>query len=128
MKKSPWKRATVAATLLFTAAVATTTVAQNYKMTTPIPPGIATPDRVETSIGSLTLSDGFPTPEAIETIYDTLDRSRALQAYLLGVPIVNQIGMRKSLREFGPDNQTNVIWEDLVDSKTIELTANDNTV
>jgi hypothetical protein len=27
-----------------------------------------------------------------------------------------------------PVNQTDVIWENLVDSKTIELTANDNTI
>ena len=36
--------------------------------------------------------------------------------------------MRDTLRKFGPDNQTDVIWENLVDSKTVELTANDNTV
>jgi hypothetical protein len=99
-----------------------------YKMTTPIPPGIATPNKVETSIGTLSLSDGYPAPETIEKIYDNLDRSRALQAYLLGIPIVNQASMRASLRKFGPDNQTDVIWENLVDSKTVELTANDNTV
>jgi hypothetical protein len=97
-------------------------------MTTPIPPGIATPNKVETSIGTLNLSDGYPAPETIEKIYDNLDRSRALQAYLLGIPMVNQASMRASLREFGPDNQTDVIWENLVDSKTVELTANDNTV
>jgi hypothetical protein len=102
--------------------------AGQYKMTTPIAPGVATPDAVETSLGTLRLSDGFPSPDAIETIYDNLDRSRALQAYLLGIPIVNQASMRDSLREFGPVNQTDVIWEDLVDSKTVELTANDNTV
>jgi len=99
-----------------------------YKMTTPIPPGIATPNKVETSIGTLNLSDGYPAPETIEKIYDNLDRSRALQAYLLGIPMVNQASMRASLRKFGPDNQTDVIWENLVDSKTVELTANDNTV
>jgi hypothetical protein len=99
-----------------------------YKMTTPIAPGVATPDVLETSIGTLHLSDGFPKPDTVETIYDNLDRSRALQAYLLGLPIVNQASMRDSLRKFGPDNQTDVIWEDLVDSKTVELTANDNTV
>jgi hypothetical protein len=42
--------------------------------------------------------------------------------------MVNQAGMRDSIRKFGPDNQTDVIWENLVDSKTVELTANDNTV
>ena len=35
---------------------------------------------------------------------------------------------RKSIRKFGPDNQTDVIWENLVDPKTVELTANDNTI
>ena len=32
------------------------------------------------------------------------------------------------MRKFGPDNQTDVIWEDLVDPRTVELTANDNTI
>ena len=100
----------------------------HYKMTTSIAAGVATPDTLETSIGTLHLSDGFPGQDSIGTIYDNLDRSRALQAYLLALPIVNQASMRDSLRQFGPVNQTDVIWEDLVDAKTVELTANDNTV
>jgi hypothetical protein len=99
-----------------------------YKMTTPIAPGIATPDTVDTSIGTLHLSDGNPDPSTVQKIYDNLDASRALQAYLLAIPIVNQAGMRDSMRKFGPDNQTDVIWENLVDPKTVEPTANDNTV
>ena len=114
--------------LLLAMAPFTAALAQTYKMTTPIAPGVATPDTVETSIGTLKLHDGFPSPEATEKIYDNLDRSRALQAYLLGLPIVNQVAMRNALREYGPVNQTDVIWENLVDSKTVELTANDNTV
>ncbi|WP_248595484.1 DUF1254 domain-containing protein [Candidatus Accumulibacter phosphatis] len=113
---------------LLAAAFVATASASDYKMTTPIAPGVAIPDTVETSIGTLKLNDGFPTTETIEKVYDNLDRSRALQAYLLAIPIVNQAGMRDSLRKFGPDNQTDVIWENLVDPKTVELTANDNTV
>jgi hypothetical protein len=97
-------------------------------MTTPIAPGVAVPDKMETSIGTLHLSDGVPDPETTRKIYDNLDRSRALQAYLLGFPIVNQASMRATERSFGPVNQTDVIWENLVDSKTVELTANDNVV
>ena len=97
-------------------------------METPIAPGVATPDHLDTSIGALNLTDGTPTAETVDRIYDNLERSRALQAYLLGIPIVNQVGMRDSMRKFGPDNQTDVIWETLVDPKTVELTANDNTV
>jgi hypothetical protein len=99
-----------------------------YTMTTDIAPGVAIADRLDTSIGTLELRDGVPTAESIETLYDNLDRSRALQAYLLGIPIVNQASMRASLKSFGPVNQTDVIWEDLVDSKTVELTPNDNTI
>jgi len=51
-----------------------------------------------------------------------------LQAYLLAIPIVNQASMRATPKGFGPINQTDVIWEDLVDSRIVELTANDNTI
>jgi hypothetical protein len=102
--------------------------AETYKMTTPIAPGVETPDTLETSIGTLKSNNGFPTAETQEKIWDNLDRSRALQAYLLAIPIVNQAGMRDSLLKFGPVNSTDVIWENLVDPRTVELTANDNTI
>ena len=117
------------ALLLVVAAVASSAVhAQEYEMTTPIAPGVAVPDEVETSIGTLNLHYGYPDDATTQKVYDNLDASRALQAYLLAIPVVNQASMRDSLKEFGPVNQTDVIWEDLVDSKTVELTANDNTV
>jgi hypothetical protein len=102
--------------------------ARDYKMATEIAPGVATPDHLDTSIGKLELDDGYPSPETTTKIWDNLDRSRALQAYLLAIPIVNQAGMRDSLASFGPINETDVIWETLVNPKTVELTANDNTI
>jgi len=114
--------------MVLAAIAASSSYAQQYKMTTPIAPGVTVPDKIESSIGTLKLSDGYPDSETANKIYDNLDHSRALQAYLLAIPIVNQAGMRDSIRKFGPDNQTDVIWEHLVDSKTVELTANDNTV
>jgi hypothetical protein len=114
--------------IVFAGAASSAQAREKYRMTTPIAPGVATPDKLETSIGKLKLNDGFPKPDTVKKIYDNLDRSRALQAYLLAIPIVNQAGMRDSLRKFGPDNQTDVIWETLVDPKTVELTANDNTI
>jgi hypothetical protein len=109
-------------------ALASPVLAETYKMSTPVAPGVATPDTMDSSIGVLTLKDGFPTAETKEKIWDNLDRSRALQAYLLAIPIVNQAGMRDTLMKFGPVNSTNVIWENLVDPRTVELTANDNTI
>ena len=95
---------------------------------TPIAPGVAVPDKIESSIGTLNLSYGYPSADTVEKIYDNLDRSRALQAYLMAIPIVNQAGMRDSLVQFGPVNQTDVLWEGLVDPRSVELTANDNTI
>ncbi|MCX5520781.1 DUF1254 domain-containing protein [Kaistia defluvii] len=127
--KTPAQFTTAVATaLLLAGTIVATASAETYKMTTPMAEGVATPDKVDTSIGTLHLRDGYPMPDTVKTVYDNLDRSRALQAYLLGLPIVNQIGMRNSMRKFGPDNYTDTIWESLVDSKTVELTANDNTV
>ena len=99
-----------------------------YKYSTPIAPGVAVPDKIESSLGTLDLHYGYPSAKTVEKIYDNLDRSRALQAYLMAIPIVNQAGMRDSIRKNGPDNQTDVIWENLVDARTVELTANDNTI
>lgn len=46
---------------------------QEYKMTTPIAPGVATPDKVDTSIGTLHLFDGNPDDATAQKIYDNLD-------------------------------------------------------
>ena len=69
--------------------------AQTYKMTTPFSSGVAVPDKIDSSIGTLNLNYGYPSADTVEKIYDNLDRSRALQAYLLAIPIVNQAGMRE---------------------------------
>ena len=102
--------------------------AQTYKMTTPIAPGVATPDKVDSSIGTLNLKDGYPSAETIRRS-TTTSIGRALCRPICWA---SRSSIRSAcagpLREFGPDNQTNVIWENLVDSKTVELTANDNTV
>ena len=52
----------------------------------PLAPGVAVPDTVETSIGTLHLNDGYPDDATTKLVYDNLDASRALQAYLLALP------------------------------------------
>jgi hypothetical protein len=55
-------------------------------MTTDIPPGIITPDRVETRLGTLRFFDGFPDDATVQTLYDNLDFQRAVQAHLAALP------------------------------------------
>jgi hypothetical protein len=101
--------------------------AQQYKYTTSIPPGVAAPDTLDTRFGTLHFIDGVPDQDSTAKLYDNLDFQRAVQAYLLALPVVNQVGNRDGILQIGPANTTVPIWENLVDSRTVELTANDNT-
>jgi hypothetical protein len=47
---------------------------------------ISTPDKVETSIGTLESLDGAPYPETAEKAYDYLDTMRGVDAFLKGMP------------------------------------------
>jgi hypothetical protein len=102
-------------------------LAPKMKMTTDIPPSITTPDKVETRIGTLNFFDGFPDKATVGKVYDNLDFQRGLQAYLAALPAVSIEGLRKGLTGFGPANQTVVISEQLLDSKSLFLTANTTT-
>jgi len=97
------------------------------KYSTARPPGVASPAKVEAPFGALKFFDGVPDKASTEKIYDNLDFQHAVQAYLLGLPPVNQLANRRAILQMGPANTTVPIWEDLVDSRTVELTANDNT-
>ncbi len=48
--------------------------APKVKMTTETPPGIATPDRLETRLGTLTLRDGVPDKETAQKVTKYGDR------------------------------------------------------
>ena len=98
-----------------------------YKYSTPMPPGVAISDKVETRLGTLNFFGGFPDQATTEKLYDNLDFQRAVQAYLLALPVVNQVGNRDAILQTGPANTTVPIWESMVDSRTTELTANNNT-
>ncbi len=98
------------------------------KMTTEVPPGIATPDRLETRIGTLELFDGVPTQETAQKVYDNLDLQRGVQAYLNSIQIASMYGMRKGILDFGPANTTALLFETLMDSKALWLTPNTTSV
>ena len=102
--------------------------APKMKMTTPIPPSITTPDSVETSLGTLKFFDGLPDKATVEKVYDNLDLSRGVQAFLTAIPGASMVSIRNAIRGFGPDNQTVVLFEDLMDSKSLFLTASTDSV
>jgi len=94
------------------------------KMTTDIPDGIETPNTLETHLGTLTSFDGVPDLGTTQKLYDDLDLRRATEAFLATLPVASMSAMETGLRKFGPPNTTAVLFEDLMDSKSLWLTAN----
>jgi hypothetical protein len=101
--------------------------APRMKMTTDIPKSITTPDTVQTRIGTLKFFDGFPDKATVDKVYDNLDFQRGVQAYLAALPAVSIEGARGGITGLGAANQTALIAEQLLDSRSLFLTANTTT-
>ena len=99
-----------------------------YKMTTEIPESLLMPDVVETRIGTLRFTDGFPDEATAQKVYDQMDFQRAVESMMMTMAGASLHGFRKGLREWGPDNVTACIWEKRMDSKVILLTPNTTVV
>jgi len=117
----------VAATLL-TCLAAWADAPPKMKMTTPIPEGITTPDRMETHLGVLTSFDGVPDAATTQKVYDDLDLRRATEAFLAAMPIASMAAMKNGLLTFGPPNTTALLFEELMDSRSLYLTPNTSSI
>jgi hypothetical protein len=106
--------------------MAMTTPIPKYR--TDIPPAITVPDSVETRLGTLRFTDGFPDDATVQKVYDNLDFQRGVQAFLTAMPAASLAAVRKGIRTFGPDNHTVLIFETLMDSRSLYLTPNTESV
>lgn len=96
---------------------------------TPIPASIVTPDKVETRIGTLEFFDGFPTEATAQKVFDNLDFSRGVKAFLDGVPAASLEALRIGMKDIGVTECHQVgITEKLMDSNSLFLTGNTDTV
>ena len=99
------------------------------KMTTDIPSSVTVPDKVKTSIGTLKYFDGVPTDKTVETVYDYLDRSRAVNVYLNSIPALSVNELREGQASAGcADSNQVCIFDSLMDSKSLLLTGNTSTM
>ena len=75
---------------------------KTYKMTTQIPEQVTTPDKVETSIGTLEFFDGVPIGNTTEMVYDYVDRARAVEVFINMTPAVSVYNIRKGTKRHRP--------------------------
>ncbi|MEL7450592.1 MAG: DUF1254 domain-containing protein [Pseudomonadota bacterium] len=103
--------------------------AEKFEYTTPIPEGIMTPDKVETSIGTLTFTDGVPSRDTAERAYDFMDTARAADAFLKGMPAASLAAMVLGNQGQGAvEAHQVVLFEELMDARSLFLTANTSTI
>ncbi len=89
---------------------------------------LGAPDRIETRIGTLEFKDGAPTAETAQTVYDALDFTRALNVYNNSFRGASALGFHKGFKSIGADYNDVAITSELLDSKSLFLTGNADTV
>lgn len=114
--------------IFLVAQAAAQTSAPAMKMTTEIPDAIETPPVVETRLGTLRFEDGVPTTETTQLLYDNLDFMRGVEAFLTAMPGASVEALRVGLVGEGADNNTVLVFEDLMDSKSLFLTPNTESI
>jgi hypothetical protein len=93
-----------------------------------VPAFLVTPDKVETRIGTLEYKDGAPSVATADKVRDTLDFTRALNAYNNSFRGASAYAIRKGFHSIGAEDNTIVIFSELMDSSSLFLTANADTV
>jgi hypothetical protein len=93
-----------------------------------IPPGLVTPDKVETRIGTLEFKEGAPSKATLEKIYDSIDSTHALRAFSDTLQGVSIHAFRKGFHSVGVKDNEVLVFSELMDAKSLFLTANADTI
>jgi hypothetical protein len=114
------------------AALACATLALPPPSTAQVPAGVlkslSAPATAETRIGTLAFTDGVPSPDTARTVRDTLDFTRALDVYNNSFRGASAYALGKGFQSIGAEDNTPIIFSELMDAKSLFLTANADTV
>jgi len=89
---------------------------------------ISTPDKVETRIGTLDFKDGMPSKDTVDKVYDNLDFTHGFEAFVNTMQGVSINALHKGLLSAGVKDGEVLVFSDLMDAKSLFLTANADTV
>ena len=96
--------------------------------TTPVPPQITTPSTVSTALGSLEFTDGYPSAETAAKLRDHLDYLHGVEAFMNSIQGVSTYAIRQGFQDVGIMDGDIAIFSELMDSRSLFLTANADTV
>jgi hypothetical protein len=89
---------------------------------------VSTPDRVDSRLGPLEFDDGAPTDATAALVYDNLDFQNGVQAFLGAIPGVSINAVRQGFLAAGIEDNSFTLFSELMDSASLFLTANCDTV
>jgi hypothetical protein len=89
---------------------------------------ITTPETVETRLGTLEFDDGAPSEKTAAVLYDNLDFMRGVQAFLETLPGASLVALRRGFQSAGVEDNAFTLFPELMDSASLFLTANTDTV
>ncbi len=96
--------------------------------TTDVLASISTPDKVESRLGTLEFDDGAPSETTAALLYDHLDFLHGVEAFLGALPGASLAAIRRGYRSIGVEDNSFVFFPELMDSASVFLTANCDTV
>ena len=89
---------------------------------------LSTADHVESRVGPLEFTDGAPSAKTVETLYDHLDFVHGVNAYMTAFPGASTKAMHEGFRSIGVEDNQVLMFSELMDSSSLFLTANADTV
>src|SRR4051812_43344639 len=92
------------------------------------PLSITTPDKVETRLGTLDFKDGAPSKATLEKAYEYIDFTHAYNAFANTMQGVSLVAARRGFLDAGVKDNEILIFSELMDAKSLFLTANADTV
>jgi hypothetical protein len=95
---------------------------------TEVPPEVTTASRLETGIGVLEFADGYPSRETAASLRDHLDYLHGVEAFMNSIQGVSTYAIRQGFLDAGVMDGDVLIFSELVDSRTLLLTPNADTV
>lgn len=119
------KKTTILLTALVFMFVNNATQAQVSSATTA---SLSIPDKLVTSLGTLEFKDGAPSAATTQKLYDNLDFLHAENVFLNTFQGASTYAFGEGLHSIGAVDNSFVIFSDLMDSKSLFLTANADVV
>lgn len=89
---------------------------------------LSAPSSVETRFGTLDFTDGAPSAETAQNVFDALDFTNALNVYNNSFRGASALALLKGAATIGAEDNEVVIFSELMDASSLYLTANADTV